>query len=74
MYYSVEQYRALNLMIVGVNGSGKTSLMKRLNRKQTLPEDEINIDGWKFSAEKTSAHKICFITWDFPSEVCIAMY
>ena len=74
LYYSVERYRALNLMIVGVNNSGKTSLMKRLNHvssRRSVPDDEINIDEWSFSA---STHKIYFKTWDFPSQVRTYMH
>ena len=66
----MERYRALNLMIVGVYNSGKTSLMKRLTHKKNIPEDEINIDEWRFST-KTHNCKTYFKLWDFPSQVCM---
>lgn len=72
MYYSLVKYPMLNLTIVGNTESGKTSLMKRLNKKlkrQKLPEYKISIYDWKFSPT-TSDDVVYFRIWDFPSQVC----
>lgn len=63
----------LNLVIVGGTGSGKTSLMMRLNRRKRTKSctddivSEISICNWKFSGDGGIVY---FRIWDFPSQVC----
>ena len=63
----------LNLIIVGVAKSGKTSLVKKLSqlRRQNLPNDELNICTWKFFPTTNDGNNVYFRTWDFPSQVSI---
>ena len=62
----------LNLVIVGGTGSGKTSLMMRLNRRKKTKsctddiDSEISICNWKFSGDGGIVY---FRIWDFPSQV-----
>ena len=61
----------VNLMIVGGNKKGKTSLMRRLCKDGTKAPgatDEITICNWEFLSDP-SATPVNFRIWDFPSQV-----
>ena len=64
----------LDLIIVGGNKKGKTSLVKGLNRKlkkNKFPTDEISICNWKYSPPSGDGPDVVFRIWDFPSQVNI---
>ena len=61
----------VNLMIVGGNKKGKTSLMRRLCKDGTKAPgamDEITICNWEFLSDPSVA-AVNFRIWDFPSQV-----
>jgi len=80
VYYlcSSVPYRTLNLVIVGGNKKGKTSLARRLSKnkiKSPAPLNEINLLDWKFSlSASTATTTVDFKIWDFPSQVRISNY
>lgn len=65
----------LNLVIVGGSGSGKTSLMMRLNKvkpkilSRSDSDLETSICDWKFSSKAGDRGTVYFRMWDFPSQV-----
>lgn len=66
------QYRILDLVIVGERKSGKTSLVKSLNRnlrKKACPIDEIGIYNWEYSPPAGEGPDVVFRIWDFPNQV-----
>jgi len=66
----------LDLIIVGGNKKGKTSLMKNLNRKlkkHKLTVDELSIYNWEYSPITGDGPDVIFRMWDFPSQVRLVL-
>ena len=72
------QYRNLNVVIVGGSKTGKTSLIKRTNKKFKKAKDsteDLIIRSWEFSPLPDPSTNITFNIWDFPTQVwCYSMY
>jgi len=66
------QYRNLNVVVVGGNKSGKTSLIKKTGKKfkKAKPSTEdLIIHNWEFSPLPNPNTNITFNIWDFPTQV-----